>query len=122
MGNVRGVSSLDVTIGVLTGTLEAVAAAVATKAARVAALAWSTATPAILVPVNPTVSMSHGEKLEKFHGTDFKSWQQSMLFYLTTLSLTKLGVRVVQPRNTNYVASELLWIALYMIFSYARRV
>ena len=45
---------------------EAVAAAVATKAARVAALPWSTATPAILVPVTPTVSMSHGEKPEKF--------------------------------------------------------
>ena len=29
------------------------------------------------------------EKPEKFNGTDFKLWQQKMLFYLTTLSLAK---------------------------------
>ncbi|CAL9019361.1 unnamed protein product [Prunus brigantina] len=34
-------------------------------------------------------SSSHGEKLEKFNGTDFKRWQQNMLFYLTTLNLAK---------------------------------
>ncbi|XP_073120475.1 uncharacterized protein [Henckelia pumila] len=31
----------------------------------------------------------HGEKPEKFTGVDFKSWQQKMLFYLTTLNLTR---------------------------------
>ena len=35
------------------------------------------------------VSMSHGEKPEKFNGTDFKRWQQKMLFYLTTLNLAR---------------------------------
>ena len=37
----------------------------------------------------PTVNLSHGEKPEKFNGTDFKRWQQKMLFYSTTLSLAK---------------------------------
>ena len=39
--------------------------------------------PSVQVPVN------HGEKLEKFHGVDFKRWQQKMLLYLTTLSLAR---------------------------------
>lgn len=34
-------------------------------------------------------SSTHGEKPEKFNGTDFKRWQQKMLFYLTTLNLSK---------------------------------
>ena len=38
-------------------------------------------------PVNPIPS--HGEKLERFNGTDFKRWQQKMLFYLTTLNLAR---------------------------------
>ena len=33
------------------------------------------------------MTVSHGEKPEKFNGTDFKRWQQKMLFYLTTLNL-----------------------------------
>ena len=41
------------------------------------------------VPIAPTVTLSHGEKPEKFTGTEFKRWQQKMLFYLTTLSLAK---------------------------------
>ena len=32
---------------------------------------------------------NHGEKPEKFNGTDFKRWQQKMLFYLTTLNLAR---------------------------------
>ena len=32
-------------------------------------------------------SSTHGEKPEKFNGTDYKRWQQKMLFYLTTLNL-----------------------------------
>ena len=38
-------------------------------------------------PVNPI--SSHGEKPERFNGTDFKRWQQKMLFYLTTLNLER---------------------------------
>ncbi|XP_073024370.1 uncharacterized protein [Primulina eburnea] len=36
-----------------------------------------------------TPTVHHGEKPKKFHGTDFKWWQQKMLFYLTTLALAK---------------------------------
>ena len=36
-----------------------------------------------------TVPVNHREKLEKFNGTEFKRWQQKMLFYLTTLNLAK---------------------------------
>ncbi|KAL7208773.1 hypothetical protein ACSBR1_030495 [Camellia fascicularis] len=39
--------------------------------------------PIVIVPVN------HVEKPEKFLGTDFKIWQQKMLFYLTTLNLAR---------------------------------
>ena len=47
-------------------------------------------TPTIVPP--PTLIMapmivSHGEKPEKFNGTEFKRWQKKMLFYLTTLNL-----------------------------------
>ena len=40
-------------------------------------------------PLVPTMALSHGERPEKFNGTDFKRWQQKMLFYLTTLGLAK---------------------------------
>ena len=41
-------------------------------------------------PSTPVNSIpNHGEKPEKFNGTDFKRWQQKMLFYLTTLNLTR---------------------------------
>ena len=36
-----------------------------------------------------TVLVNHGEKPKKFSGTDFKRWQQKMLFYLTTLNLAR---------------------------------
>ncbi|XP_073138139.1 uncharacterized protein [Henckelia pumila] len=32
---------------------------------------------------------AHGEKPPKFSGADFKHWQQKMLFYLTTLNLSR---------------------------------
>ena len=44
------------------------------------------ATPNV-VPRPTPVIVGHGEKLEKFNGSDFKHWQQKMLFYLTTLNL-----------------------------------
>ncbi|XP_075486463.1 uncharacterized protein LOC142526077 [Primulina tabacum] len=34
-------------------------------------------------------TVAPGEKPEKFSGADFKRWQQKMLFYLTTLSLSR---------------------------------
>ncbi|XP_073138988.1 uncharacterized protein [Henckelia pumila] len=43
-----------------------------------------------LVSFTPLASSpSHGEKPPKFFGFDFKRWQQKMLFYLTTLSLSR---------------------------------
>ncbi|KAL7191423.1 hypothetical protein ACSBR2_023491 [Camellia fascicularis] len=40
-------------------------------------------------PLVVIVQVNHGEKLEKFLGTDFKRWQKKMLFYLTTLNLAR---------------------------------
>ena len=42
----------------------------------------SSSTPVNSIP-------NHGEKPEKFNGTDFKRWQHKMLFYLTTLNLAR---------------------------------
>lgn len=33
------------------------------------------------------ILVSHGEKLEKCNGLNFKWWQQRMLFYLTMMNL-----------------------------------
>ena len=46
----------------------------------------STVVPPLTLVMAP-MTMSHGEKPEKFNGTEFKRWQQKMLFYLTTLNL-----------------------------------
>ena len=41
-------------------------------------------------PLTPVNSIpNHEEKPKKFNGTDFKRWQQKMLFYLTTLNLAR---------------------------------
>ncbi|KAL7175878.1 hypothetical protein ACSBR2_029452 [Camellia fascicularis] len=36
-----------------------------------------------------TVPVNHGEKSEQFFGTDFKRWQQKIMFYFTTLNLAR---------------------------------
>ena len=41
------------------------------------------------MPIIAPMTVSHGEKPKKFNETDFKKWQQKMLFYLTTLNLTR---------------------------------
>ena len=49
-------------------------------------------TPTMVPPPTPIMTpmtVSHGEKPEKFNGTEFKRWQQKMLFYLTTLNLAR---------------------------------
>ena len=42
-----------------------------------------------LVPTVSTVPVNHNEKPDKFTGVNFKTWQQKMLFYLTTLNLAR---------------------------------
>ena len=46
-------------------------------------------TQAPVIPTTVPISVSPGEKPEKFSGLNFKRWQQKMLFYLTTLNLTR---------------------------------
>ena len=41
------------------------------------------------MPVMTPMTVSHREKPEKFNGIEFKRWQQKMMFYLTTLNLTR---------------------------------
>ena len=43
--------------------------------------------PRVAAP--PTISMTHGEKLQKFNGQNFKRWQKKMPFYLSTLGLVR---------------------------------
>ncbi|KAL7219362.1 hypothetical protein ACSBR2_012434 [Camellia fascicularis] len=60
------------------------------------ACATKSSTPNPIVTTTPVltqnhvqVPISHGEKSEKFDGTEFKRWQQKMMFYLTTLNLAR---------------------------------
>ena len=49
-------------------------------------------TPTVVPPPTHAMTLmtvSHGEKPEKFNGIEFKRWQQKMLFYLTTLNLAR---------------------------------
>ncbi|KAJ9546855.1 hypothetical protein OSB04_019398 [Centaurea solstitialis] len=50
-----------------------------------------------------TILKNHAEKPEKFKGTDFKRWQQKMLFYLTTLRVSNV---LTEQAPTNPPASE----------------
>jgi len=54
------------------------------------------------------------EKPEKFDGTEFKRWQQKMLFYLTTLHLAKfLQEDPLEPgidRNSVFAVNAWAWI------------
>ncbi|XP_057488500.1 uncharacterized protein LOC130774470 [Actinidia eriantha] len=59
---------------------------------------------ALMAPVPTNIPVSHAEKSERFNGTDFKRWQQKMLFYLTTLSLARFfkeDALVVSEGETN---------------------
>ena len=44
---------------------------------------------ASVLPTTVPISVSHGEKLDKFSRLNFKRWQQKMFFYLTTLNLAR---------------------------------
>ena len=54
-----------------------------------AQVATPTVTQAPVMPTTVPISVSLGEKQEKFSGLNFKRWQQKMLFYLTTLNLAR---------------------------------
>ena len=43
----------------------------------------------LVMPTIMPISVSPGEKLEKFNGLNFKRWQQKMFFYVTTLNLAR---------------------------------
>ena len=57
----------------------------------------------VVAPVTTpvTVPINHGEKPEKFNGTEFKRWQQKMFFYLTTLNLAKFLYEDAPTLNEN---------------------
>ena len=48
------------------------------------------------------------EKLDKFNGTDFKRWQQKMLFYLTTMNLANITREDVPKATTDPPTREML--------------
>ena len=53
-------------------------------------VATPTMAQASMIPTAVPIFVLLGEKLEKFNRLNFKRWQQKMLFYLTTLNLTRL--------------------------------
>ena len=52
-------------------------------------VATPTVTQAPVMPTTVPISVSPGEKPEKFSRLNFKRWQHKMLFYLTTLNLAR---------------------------------
>ena len=48
-----------------------------------------TAAQVPMMPIVVPISISHGEKPEKFNGLNFKMWQHKILFYFTTLNLAR---------------------------------
>ena len=52
-------------------------------------MAALTVAQVLVMPIVVPISVSHGEKLEKFNGLNSKRWQQKMLFYLITLNLAR---------------------------------
>ena len=55
-----------------------------------------------VAPVVPHVSAAYAERPEKFNGSNFKLWQQKMMFYLTTMNLShflKEETMVVTPES-----------------------
>ena len=58
-----------------------------------------------------TLSVSknpYDEKPDKFNGTDFKRWQQKMLFYLTTMNLANITREDVPKATTDPPNGEML--------------
>ena len=67
--------------------------------------------PVVDSHVNNTLSVSKNpsdEKLNKFNGTDFKRWQQKILFYLTTMHLANIMREDVPKATTDPSIREML--------------
>uniref|UniRef100_A0A7N2N759 Uncharacterized protein n=1 Tax=Quercus lobata TaxID=97700 RepID=A0A7N2N759_QUELO len=62
----------------------------------------------VLVAVPISVPVNHGEKPEKFNGTEFKRRQQKMLFYLTTLNLAKFLYENAPKRKENEIDRQVV--------------
>ena len=98
IGNVQAVNLQDANLS--TGNLQA--AVVGTSEVH------QTIHPAALQTIVPTVHMpsvvNAGLMPDKFDGTGFKTWQQKMFFFLTTLKLEKYLTEdkpVLSPHNTD---------------------
>ena len=46
-----------------------------------------------MLPTIVPISISLGEKIEKFNVLNFIRWQQKMLFYMTTLNLARFLIQ-----------------------------
>ena len=68
----------------------------------------------------PHVPAAHAERPKKFNGSNFKLWQQKMLFYLTTMNLVhflKEETPVVTPESdlqTVYVANAWKHVTIFL--------
>ncbi|XP_042018986.1 uncharacterized protein LOC121766813 [Salvia splendens] len=66
---------------------------------------FSTAKTLVLTPVSTSRVMPQADKPEKFKGSEFKRWQQKMLFYLTTLGVANFlteDAPVVSEEETDF--------------------
>ncbi|RVW22483.1 hypothetical protein CK203_107222 [Vitis vinifera] len=79
------------------------------------------ATPTVAqVPAMPTavpISVSPGEKPEKFSGLNFKRWQQKMLFYLTTLNLARFLTEDAPKLKEDEHDIQVITDSLYNVYS-----
>ncbi|GJW80271.1 hypothetical protein Tco_0144246 [Tanacetum coccineum] len=68
--------------------------------------------------MDQAILKSHVEKPEKFKGSDFRRWQQKMLFYLTSLHVSYVltDSEPVDPYLVNYILNA-LDDSLYDIYS-----
>ena len=52
-------------------------------------MATPTVAQVVVMPTTVSISVSYGEKPEKFNRLNFKRWQHKMLLYLNTLNLAR---------------------------------
>ncbi|GKE36889.1 hypothetical protein Tco_1460294 [Tanacetum coccineum] len=65
--------------------------------------------------MDQTILKSHVEKPKKFKGSDFRCWQQKMLFYMTSLHVSYV-LTDSKPVDLNYILNA-LDDSLYVIYS-----